>query len=452
MIIFTIFTPKMSLKLLISLISLSLLLSPAISGHHHTVKKWCGKTPYAQPCEYFLTNNPKYIKPIKHKTDFFKLSVQLALDRALHAQTHTYKLGSMCLHNPQAQQNSLSNHQEEQDDIQTWLSTALTNLETCREGFEELGVADHVYPLMSNNVSKLISNTLAMNKVPYHAPSYKKGGFPSWVKPGDRKLLQTASSLASIANVVVAQDGSGNFKTIGQAVAAAAAKGGSARFVIYVKAGVYNENVQIKVKNVMLIGDGIGKTIITGSKSVGGGSTTFQSATVAVVGDGFIARGITIRNTAGAVQQQAVALRVGSDLSAFYQCSFEAYQDTLYVHSLRQFFRECDIYGTVDFIFGNSAVVFQNCNIYARSPPNKTNTLTAQGRTDPNQNTGISIHNCKVTAAPDLVPVQSTVNTYLGRPWQMYSRTVFMNTFLDSLINPTGWMPWNGNFALSTLY
>ncbi|KAF5953029.1 hypothetical protein HYC85_010973 [Camellia sinensis] len=172
----------------------------------------------------------------------------------------------------------------------------------------------------------------------------------------------------------------------------------------------------------------------------------------AVVGDGFIARGITVRNTAGAVQQQAVALRVGSDLSVFYQCSFEAYQDTLYVHSLRQFFRECDIYGTVDFIFGNSAVVFQNCNIYARSPPNKTNTLTAQGRTDPNQNTGISIHNCKVTAAPDLVPVQSTVNTYLGRPWQMYSRTVFMNTFLDSLINPTGWMPWNGNFALSTLY
>ncbi|CAL5331413.1 unnamed protein product [Camellia sinensis] len=468
MIIFTIFTPKMSLKLLISLISLSLLLSPAISGHHHTVKKWCGKIPYAQPCEYFLTNNPKYIKPIKHMTDFFKLSVQLALDRALHAQTHTYKLGSMCRNEREKEawadclelyeytihrlnKTVYPTTKKSKDDIQTWLSTALTNLETCREGFEELGVADHVYPLMSNNVSKLISNTLAMNKVPYHAPSYKKGGFPSWVKPGDRKLLQTASSLASIANVVVAQDGSGNFKTIGQAVAAAAAKGGSARFVIYVKAGVYNENVQIKVKNVMLIGDGIGKTI-TGSKSVGGGSTTFQSATVAVVGDGFIARGITVRNTAGAVQQQAVALRVGSDLSVFYQCSFEAYQDTLYVHSLRQFFRECDIYGTVDFIFGNSAVVFQNCNIYARSPPNKTNTLTAQGRTDPNQNTGISIHNCKVTAAPDLVPVQSTVNTYLGRPWQMYSRTVFMNTFLDSLINPTGWMPWNGNFALSTLY
>lgn len=226
------------------------------------------------------------------------------------------------------------------------------------------------------------------------------------------------------------------------------------RYVIYVKAGTYNENVEVgqKVKNVMVVGDGIGKTIVTGSKSVGGGSTTFKSATFAVVGDNFIARDMTFRNTAGANNHQAVALRSGSDLSVFYKCSFEGYQDTLYVHSQRQFYRECDIYGTVDFIFGNAAVVFQNCNIYARNPPNKTNTVTAQGRTDPNQNTGISIHNCKVTAASDLKSVQSSVKTYLGRPWQKYSRTVFMKTNLDSLIDSAGWMPWNGNFALDTLY
>jgi len=99
----------------------------------------------------------------------------------------------------------------------------------------------------------------------------------------------------------------------------------------------------------------------------------------AVVGDGFIARDITVQNTAGAANHQAVALRSGSDLSVFYRCSFEGYQDTLYVHSERQFYRECDIYGTVDFIFGNAAVVIQNCNIYPRYPPNKTNTITAQG-------------------------------------------------------------------------
>ncbi|KAK9273435.1 hypothetical protein L1049_018245 [Liquidambar formosana] len=303
-----------------------------------------------------------------------------------------------------------------------------------------------------NNVSKLVSNTLAINKVPYSEPSYKEG-FPTWVKPGDRKLLQS-SSPASQANIVVAKDGSGNYKTVKEAISAASSRSGSGRYVIYVKAGVYSENVEIGngLKNIMLVGDGIGKTIITGSRSVGGGSTTFKSATLAAVGDGFIGRGITIRNTAGPTPQQAVALRVGSDLSVFYQCSFEGYQDTLYVHSQRQFYRECDIYGTVDFIFGNAAVVFQNCNIYARSPPNKTNTITAQGRTDPNQNTGISIHNCRVTAASDLKPVQSSVQTYLGRPWKEYSRTVFMKTYLDSLIAPAGWMEWSGNFALSTLY
>lgn len=171
-----------------------------------------------------------------------------------------------------------------------------------------------------------------------------------------------------------------------------------------------------------------------------------------MVGDGFIARGITFRNTAGARNHQAVALRSGADLSVFYQCSFEGYQDTLYVHSQRQFYRNCDIYGTVDFIFGNAAVVLQNCNIYPRDPPNRTNTITAQGRTDPNQNTGIIIHNSRVTAAPDLRPVQGSVRTYLGRPWKEYSRTVFMKTALDGLIDPAGWMPWSGNFALDTLF
>jgi len=148
-----------------------------------------------------------------------------------------------------------------------------------------------------------------------------------------------------------------------------------------------------------------------------------------------------------------VALRVGSDLSAFYRCSFKGYQDTLYAHSLRQFYRECNIYGTVDFIFGNSAVVFQDCNLLARRPlENQKILYTAQGRQDPNENTGISIQNCNVTAAPDLAPVKSSFEAYLGRPWKEYSRTVFMQSFLGDLIQPAGWLEWNGSFALSTLY
>jgi len=172
-----------------------------------------------------------------------------------------------------------------------------------------------------------------------------------------------------------------------------------------------------------------------------------------VVAQGFVAAGITFRNTAGAIKNQAVAVRNGADLSTFYSCSFEAYQDTLYTHSLRQFYRECDIYGTVDFIFGNAAVVFQNCNIYPRMPMRgQFIAITAQGRTDPNQNTGTSIHNCTIRAADDLASSNTSVSTYLGRPWKDYSRTVYMQSLMGSLINPAGWHEWSGNLSLSTLY
>lgn len=139
-------------------------------------------------------------------------------------------------------------------------------------------------------------------------------------------------------------------------------------------------------------------------------------------------------------------------MSIFYRCSFQGYQDTLYAHSLRQFYRECDIYGTIDFILGNAAVVLQNCNIYPRLPlPGQFNPITAQGRTDPNQNTGISLHNCTIKPAEDLAPNVGAVKTYLGRPWKEYSRTVVMQSFLDSVIDPAGWSIWSGDFALSTL-
>ncbi|CAL5407697.1 unnamed protein product [Camellia sinensis] len=305
-------------------------------------------------------------------------------------------------------------------------------------------------PLMSNNVSKLISNTLAINNGSTEQQTYEEG-FPTWVSPGNRKLLQSSSPEA---NLVVAQDGSGNYKTIQAALDVAAKRSGSGRFVIHVKSGVYQENIEIgnNMKNIMLLGDGLKNTIITGSRSVGGGSTTFNSATVAVTGGGFIARDITFRNTTGPQNHQAVALRSGSDLSIFYRCGFEGYQDILYVHSQRQFYRECDIYGTVDFIFGNAAVVLQNCMIYARKPMSEQqNTVTAR-RTDPNQNTSISIHNSQVMASSDLKLVLSSFKTYLGRPWMEYSRTVYLQTYLDTLVDPAGWLEWNGNFALNTLY
>lgn len=173
----------------------------------------------------------------------------------------------------------------------------------------------------------------------------------------------------------------------------------------------------------------------------------------AATGAGFIARDITFENYAGPAKHQAVALRVGADHAVVYRCNIIGYQDTFYVHSNRQFIRECAIYGTVDFIFGNAAVVFQNCSIFARKPmPSQKNTITAQNRKDPNQNTGMSIHACRILATPDLEPVKGSFPTFLGRPWKMYSRVVYMLSYIGDHVQPRGWLEWNTTFALDTLY
>jgi pectinesterase len=203
-----------------------------------------------------------------------------------------------------------------------------------------------------------------------------------------------------------------------------------------------------------MLGDGINKTIITGNRSATDPSmTTYQSATFGVTGKGFIAKGITFQNTAGAIAHQAVALRVSGDQSAFWQCSFDGFQDTLYTHALRQFYFGCTIYGTVDFVFGNAAAVLQNCTLLAR--PNlqgQENVYTAQGRTDPGQNTGFVLADCIIGGTPDLLPQSQLFPTFLGRPWKLYSLTVYINSTISGIVNPSGWLPWSGNFALDTLY
>ncbi|CAI0540074.1 unnamed protein product, partial [Linum tenue] len=138
----------------------------------------------------------------------------------------------------------------------------------------------------------------------------------------------------------------------------------------------------------------------------------------AVVGQGFLARDITFQNTAGPSKHQAVALRAGADLAAFYR-----------------------------------SVVFQNCDIHARRPnPGQKNMLTAHGGTDPNQNTGIVIQKCRIGATSDLLAVKDNFGTYLGRPWKQYARTVIMQSTISDIIHPTGWHEWDGNFALDTLF
>ncbi|XP_028788251.1 pectinesterase-like [Neltuma alba] len=342
-------------------------------------------------------------------------------------------------------------------DAHTWLSTVLTNHITCLDELEGSGRA-----LIESELNDLVARartSLAMlvHVMPSKIETIKEplnGEFPSWVTSKDRKLLE-ASANDIKANVVVAKDGSGRFKTVKEAVAAAP-DNSKTRYVIYVKKGVYKENVEIgsKKKNVMLVGDGMDSTIITGSLNFIDGTPTFRTATVAAVGDGFIGQDIWFQNTAGPQKHQAVALRVGADLSVINRCRVDAFQDTLYAHSNRQFYRDSFITGTVDFIFGNAAVVFQKCNLVARKPEAKQNNMvTAQGREDPNQNTGTSIQQCNLTPSSDLKPVVGSVKTFLGRPWKEFSRTVVMQSFLDSHIDPSGWAPWDDKQStLKNLY
>ncbi|KAG2701499.1 hypothetical protein I3760_06G047900 [Carya illinoinensis] len=443
----------------------------------------CSQTPYPEVCNHFLnsTHLPSTgllgeLEGLEFHDKIYKVTMNQAVEA--HRLITVIDLNSFngraklawndCLelYEDTINQINRSLSSNNPTDALTWMSASIANQQTCQNGFHDFNLSSNLqfFPSMLSNFSKLVSNALAVKKAAtlssttLHSKQIgsrrrllSDHGLPTWVSATDRKLLQSSAAKPK-AHIVVAQDGSGDYDTISAAVAAASASG-SKRFIIHVKAGVYRENVLINKPNIMIIGDGIGATIVISNRSVKGGWTTFRSATFAITGNHFIARDITFQNTAGPQNHQAVALRSDGDFSVFYRCSFKGFQDTLYVHSQRQFYRDCYIYGTQDFIFGDAVVVLQNCSIFVRRPlKGQKNTITAQGRTDPNENTGIIIHNSRVIAARDLLPVQHSFQTYLGRPWKMYSRTVFMNCNLGSLINPAGWLPWSGSFALRTLY
>ncbi|XP_076883984.1 pectinesterase 3-like [Bidens hawaiensis] len=337
------------------------------------------------------------------------------------------------------------------DDIKTWLSTTITNQETCLDALEEIdsNLLEQTKSQMLNT-TEYASNSLAIVSkiggilgklnIPIHRKLLSQSGFPDWVGPGVRRLLQdNNNNIKPTPNVTVAKDGSGNVTTIKEAMAMVPKKSKSV-FIVYIKTGVYKENIVLDKSfwNVMIYGDGKDKSIVTGSLNFVDGVPTFSTATFAVAGKGFVAIDMGFKNEAGAEKHQAVAFRSGSDFSVFYRCSFDAFQDTLYPHSNRQFYRECDVTGTIDFIFGNAAVVFQNCRIMPRQPlANQFVTITAQGKKDPNQNTGISIQKC------DFFPLDKlTAPTYLGRPWKEFSTTVIMQSKIGEFLNPLGWISW----------
>lgn len=366
-------------------------------------------------------------------------------------------------------------------DVKVWLSSALSYQTACSDNFEV--APGSIQDQIQNNqayLGEVIGDTLGLADILAQigddlaswqlgavppTPPFVRGpkrrllstaaafdiddGFPRWVSAGERRLLQaSSSSIAASANVVVAKDGSGQFTNITAALDAIPGSY-SGRYVVYIKQGVYDEvfNVTKNLQNITFVGDGVGQTIITGSRNVASGDyNTYRTSTVGVSGSGFYARDITFRNSAGPSGHQAVAMRAGADYMVFYHCNFEGYQDTLYALSSRQFYRECRISGTVDFIFGNAIAVFQDCVLVARLPmKGQQNTYTAHGRKLESDVSGYAFQNCTVTGEAELATANYSVGTYLGRPWKEYSRVVFLQSELQGLIDPKGWLPWNAS-------
>jgi pectinesterase len=244
------------------------------------------------------------------------------------------------------------------------------------------------------------------------------------------------------ADVIVAADGSGDFKTVQQAVDSIPADNASPK-IIYIKPGKYHEKIHISQAFVHLIGKDAKTTVLTfddfarKKDAEGKELGTFRSFSVTVRGKEFQADNITFENPAGPrkVVAQTVALGVDSDKAIFRNCRFLANQDTLYANSGRQYYFHCLVRGDVDFIFGNASAVFDQCEIQSSGP----GYITAQSRTSDEQNTGYVFDHCKLTAAESVA--DGTV--FLGRPWRPFARVVYLHCEMGPQIRPVGWMKWH---------
>jgi pectinesterase len=248
---------------------------------------------------------------------------------------------------------------------------------------------------------------------------------------------------------VVSAEGNGDFKTIQEAFNAVPDYRKNAT-TIFLRKGTYKEKLILATSktNVKLIGEDALKTIVTyddyaskknrfGEEMGTTGSTTFFE-----FGDEFTAENITFENSSGPVGQ-AVAVRVDGDKVTFRNCRFLGFQDTLYPHGekSRQYYKDCYIEGTVDFIFGWSTAVFEGCTIFCKKDGYVTAASTPEGMPY-----GFVFMNCKITGdAPE-------GSVYLGRPWRPFARTVFLNCFLDKQIKPAGWHNWSKPDAEKTAF
>ncbi len=248
---------------------------------------------------------------------------------------------------------------------------------------------------------------------------------------------------------IVAADGSGDFRTIGEAFDAVPDFRKN-RTTILVRRGIYREKLVLATSktNITLLGENRNETVVTWNdfaqkkNRFGEEMGTTGSSTFFVFGEGFRAENITFENSAGPVGQ-AVAVRVTADRVMFTRCRFLGWQDTLYPQGeeSHQYYRECYIEGSVDFIFGWATAFFENCTLYCKKGGYLTAPSTNEGRQH-----GLVFVGCTVTGdAPE-------ASFYLGRPWRPFGQAVFIGCHLGNLVKPEGWHNWDKPEAEKTAF
>ncbi|CAN1765209.1 Putative pectinesterase/pectinesterase inhibitor 28 [Linum perenne] len=315
---------------------------------------------------------------------------------------------------------NLSTSPENFHTVMDRLSAAVAYQISCRDGLRGIG---DVRTRLGKPI-KMTSNSLAIVNSTFNDSDETSSPIRSSNSTGSGQTRPDA---------VVAADGSGEFRTISEALSEYKLNE-FGRFVVYVKAGEYNESFTVAQNqiNVTIYGDGANQTVVYGSKSTESGITAYETATVAVLGDGFVCRSMSIQNRAKSAGNSsaavtAVAIRVQADRSVFYNCTIEGRKSALYALVHRQFYRGCKISGSADLIIGDAAAVIQDSEILVTGG----GAVTAQGRAERWETTGFVVQNCSVNGIGGEI--------VLGRPWRKSSRAVVVESYLGEAVAAEGW-------------
>lgn len=241
--------------------------------------------------------------------------------------------------------------------------------------------------------------------------------------------------------IVVAKDGSGDYTSV-QAAFDAVPSHNERPVTIYVKNGIYKEKLHLDStqNKVLLVGENRFNTILTyddhtGKITAAGDTvTTRTSCSFLMAGDDFTAKNITFRNNAGFYAGQAVAVEVRGDKAAFVDCRFIGNQDVLFTSNpdSREYYKNCYIEGTTDFIFGSATAFFDQCRIHS-----KKNSHVTAASTPKDHPYGYVFYDCELTGDT------TVTHADLGRPWRAYASVTYLHCYLGPHIRPAGWSNWH---------